>query len=126
MVFGTIISSPRGNLSLQQVVDLAKIYLENARKTLDPKIALVLCHDTEVSLTHVKRAAKHTQDRAVREGIATIYIGLGELLDKLGHRNEAQAFHKKSEKWGYVSELYSCIFNRPPGDKFLTVLCHPL
>jgi hypothetical protein len=79
MVFGSIISSPRGNLSLQQVLDLANIYLANARSTLDPNIALVLCHDTEVSLSHVKRAAKHTEDKAMREGIATVYIGLGEL-----------------------------------------------
>ncbi|KAK3819959.1 MAG: hypothetical protein J3Q66DRAFT_439048 [Benniella sp.] len=100
MVFGSIISSPRGSLSLQQVLDLASIYLENARKTQDPNIALVLCHDTEVSLSQVKRVAKHTDDKAMREGMATVYIELGELLDTQGHRDEAQAFYKKSEKWG--------------------------
>ena len=71
MAFGSIISSPRGSLSLHQVLDLANIYLENARKTLDPNVALVLCHDTEVSLSHVKRAAKNTEDKAMREGIST-------------------------------------------------------
>jgi len=81
MVFGSIISSPRGSLSLQQVLDLASIYLENARKTQDPNIALVLCHDTEVSLSQVKRVAKHTDDKAMREGMATVYIELGELLE---------------------------------------------
>jgi hypothetical protein len=100
MVFGSIISSPRGSLSLLQVLDLANIYLENARKTPDPNIALVLCHDTEVSLSHVKKAAKTTGDKVMREGIATIYIGLGDLLNNQGHRDEAQAFYKKSEKWG--------------------------
>jgi hypothetical protein len=100
MAFGNIISSPRGSLSLQQVLDLANIYLENARKTTDPSVALVLCHDTETSLSHVKRAAKNTDDKAIREGIATIYNGLGELLNTQGHRDEAQAFYKKSEKWG--------------------------
>ena len=99
-MFGAIISSPRGNLSLQQVVDLANIYLENACRTPDPNIALVLCHDTEVSLSHAKRAAKHTENKDMREGIATIYIGLGELLDKHGHQDKARAFYKKSEKWG--------------------------
>jgi hypothetical protein len=100
MVFGSIISSPRASLSLHQVLDLANVYLENARKAQDPSIALVLCHDTEVSLSHVKRAAKHTEDKAMREGIAMVYIGLGELLNNQGHQDEAKAFYKKSEKWG--------------------------
>jgi hypothetical protein len=97
MVFGNIISSPRASLSLQQVLHLANVYLENARKESDPDIALVLCYDTEVSL---KKAAKHTEDKGMREGIASIYIGLGELLSTQDHRDEAQAFYKKSEKWG--------------------------
>jgi len=100
MVFGSIISSPRASLSLQQVLDLANVYLENARIAVDPKIALVLCHDTEVSLSQVKRVVKHTDDSTMREGIATLYNGLGELLDTQGRKNEAQAFYKKSVKWG--------------------------
>jgi hypothetical protein len=99
MVFGSIISSPRGSLSLHQVLDLANVYLDNARKAQDPSIALVLCHDTEVSLSHVKRA-KHTEDKAMREGIAMVYIGLGDLLNNQDHPEEAKAFYKKSEKWG--------------------------
>ncbi|KAF9363347.1 hypothetical protein BGX34_004331, partial [Mortierella sp. NVP85] len=100
MVFGSIISSPRGSLSLHQALDLANIYLENARRASDPNIALVLCHDTEISLSHMKRAVKNTKDHVVQEGIATTYSELGHLLDKKGHRDEAQAFYKKSEKWG--------------------------
>jgi hypothetical protein len=101
MVFGNVISSPRGSLSLQQALDLANIYLENARKTQDPKLALVLCHDTEVSLSRVKKAAKHVENKIMHEGVATVYIGLGYLLNDQGHRDkEAQAFYKKSEKWG--------------------------
>jgi len=100
MVFGSVISSPRGNLSLQQALDLASIYLENASKITDPDIILVLCHDTEVSLTHVKKAAKNNNgDKSMHGRIATVYIGLGDLLDSRGHRDEAQAFYKKSEKW---------------------------
>jgi hypothetical protein len=100
MVFGSIISSPRWNLSLQQVLDLANIYLENASKSADPDIVLVLCHDTEVSLSQVKKGIKHKEDREMREGIGSLYIGLGDLLASKGHRVEAQAFYKKSEKWG--------------------------
>src|SRR4051812_17043387 len=100
MVFGSIISSPRGSLSLLQILDLANVYLENARNAQDPDIALVLCHDTEVSLAPVKRTAKHTEDKSIHEKIATVYIELGDLLGDKGHQDEAKAFYKKSEKWG--------------------------
>jgi hypothetical protein len=96
----SIISSPRASLTLQQALDLANVYLENARKAVDPDIALVLCHDTEVSLSQVKRAAKHTNDANTREKIATIHIELGRVLDTQERSNEAQAFYKKSLKWG--------------------------
>ncbi|KAF9970673.1 hypothetical protein BGZ65_010956, partial [Modicella reniformis] len=98
MVF-SVISSPRGNLSLQQVLELANIYLENACRTNDPTIALVLCHDTEVSLTYVKKAAKNVEDQTLCERIAATFIGLSRLLDSKGYRDEGLAFYKKSEKW---------------------------
>jgi hypothetical protein len=85
---------------LQQALALAHVYLENARKAIDPSIALVLCHDTEVSLSQVKRVFKHANDANMREDIAAIYIELGEFLDTQGRKNEAQAFYKKSIKWG--------------------------
>ncbi|KAK3810989.1 MAG: quinon protein alcohol dehydrogenase-like superfamily [Benniella sp.] len=100
MVFGSVISSSRSTLSLQQALDLANVYLDNARKVLDPSIALVLCHDTELSLTQVKRAAKHTHDNIMREGIASVYIELADFLDTQGRKTEAQTFYKKSVKWG--------------------------
>ncbi|KAF9359192.1 hypothetical protein BGX34_008512, partial [Mortierella sp. NVP85] len=100
MVFGSVISSPRGNLSLQQQLDLASIYLNNAFQITDPDIILVLCHDAEVSLTHVKKAAKHVEHDDMRSRIATVYANLGDLLDSQSHRAEAHVFHRKSEKWG--------------------------
>jgi hypothetical protein len=100
MVLGSIISSPRANLSLQQALDLTNLYLDNARKAADPSIVLVLCHDTEISLSQVKRAAKHADDKVIRDDIANVYIGLAELLGSQGLRVEAQSFFKKSEKFG--------------------------
>jgi len=99
-MFGHVVPNPRGNLSLQQSLDLANIYLDYAGKVQDPDIALVLCHDTEVSLFQAKRAAKHGHDQAVRQGIATAYIGLGRVLEIRGHRGEAQSLYKKAEKLG--------------------------
>jgi len=100
MVFGGIVKSPRGDLSTQQALELAKIYLENACKTRDPDIALVLCHDTEVSLSDAKRATKHAEDLNVRKRIGTVYINLGKLLYSRGHHGEAQTSFKKAEKLG--------------------------
>ncbi|KAF9352091.1 hypothetical protein BGX34_000177, partial [Mortierella sp. NVP85] len=40
----------------------------------------------------------------MREDIAAIYIELGEFLDTQGRRNEAQAFYKKSIKWGGIPD----------------------
>ncbi|KAI8351396.1 hypothetical protein B0O80DRAFT_511364 [Mortierella sp. GBAus27b] len=98
MAFGTIISSTRGDLSPEQLLHLANFYLENARNESDPTVVLVLCYDAEVSLSHVKRS-KYTDDQTTREGMAAVYAAFGELLDSHGHRQEAQAFYKKSEKW---------------------------
>ncbi|KAF9347213.1 hypothetical protein BGX34_003310, partial [Mortierella sp. NVP85] len=36
----------------------------------------------------------------MHEGIASVYIELGDLLETHGRKNEAQAFYKKSFKWG--------------------------
>ncbi|KAF9998306.1 hypothetical protein BGZ65_006202, partial [Modicella reniformis] len=123
MVFSNI-SSPRGKLSLQQVLELANVYLENASKVNDPTIALVPCHDTEVALGYVKEPAENVEepadkveepaedveepaedpvenveDQSLYERIASTFIGLGRLLDSQGYRDEALAFYKKSEKW---------------------------
>ncbi|KAF9361318.1 hypothetical protein BGX34_007209 [Mortierella sp. NVP85] len=99
-MFGIVITSPRGNLSLQQSLDLANIYLEFASKAQDPDIALTLCHDTEVSLLYAKKAAKHVEDKTVRHGIATGYIRLGRTLAIRGLLSESQAIYKKAEKLG--------------------------
>lgn len=101
MVFGGIITSPRSGLSPLQALELARVYLENACKVTDANITLVLCHDTEVSLSQAKRAAKHIEDNAVHDGIAAAYIDLGNLLYIRGHHREAQASFKKARRsWG--------------------------
>lgn len=98
-MFCHIVSSSRGKLTLQQSLELANIYLKHAGKTKDPEIALVLCHDTELSLSQAKKASKHRKDQTARKGIANAYLGLGKVLDNQGHHNEAQASYKKAEKW---------------------------
>ncbi|KAF9346059.1 hypothetical protein BGX34_004211, partial [Mortierella sp. NVP85] len=100
MVFTGIVSSPRGSLSSQQTLELANIYLENAFTATDSDIALVLYHDTEVSLSQAKKSVKHDKHPTTTEGIAAAYIGLGKLLENRGHVSEAEASFKKAQKLG--------------------------
>jgi len=100
MLFGSIISSSRDVLSPTQALELASIYLDNARKTSDPHIALVLCQDTEVSLSQAVRESKRVKYPGLREGISTAYVQLGSLLKSRRLHDEAEAFYKKAEKLG--------------------------
>ena len=104
MVFGGIVSSPRAYLSAQQALDLANVYLENANNASDAAISMVLCHDAEVSLSQAKKAMKHTGNPSLVDGITTAYTGLGKLLERRGHVNEAHVSYKKAEKLGYVRD----------------------
>lgn len=106
MLFRSVVPSPKSPLSPQQVLALTNVFLENAFKSVDRDIALVLCHHAEAVLTQMKGVTKKVksstvpEDRALQERIATAYSDLGRLLDGQGYRDEAQAFFNKSEKWG--------------------------
>ncbi|KAF9992587.1 hypothetical protein BGZ65_012054, partial [Modicella reniformis] len=99
MVFGSFISSPRGSLSPKQALELANVYLENARKAEDPAISLVLCHDTELSLSQARKDAR-LEDQALRDEVGIAYIQLGRVLDNRGRRFEARSSYKRGEKLG--------------------------
>ncbi|KAG0214065.1 hypothetical protein BGX31_001156, partial [Mortierella sp. GBA43] len=105
MVFGSIVTSPRGNLSPVQSLRLAKAYLECATKEQDMDVALVLCHDTEVSLAQAKRSAKSSDHQVLHPEIAKAYVNLGHLLHTRGRPSEAKASYKKAEKLGIISAL---------------------
>ncbi|KAK3809363.1 MAG: WD40-repeat-containing domain protein [Benniella sp.] len=95
-----IVSSPRGILSPQQALKLANVYLENASTCIpdDRDIALVLCHDTEMSLSQAKKSIRRPEDQYMNMEIATAYMDLGNLLESQGHLNEAKASYKKAGK----------------------------
>ncbi|KAK3809355.1 MAG: WD40-repeat-containing domain protein [Benniella sp.] len=97
---GGIVSSPRGAFSPQQALKLANVYLENASTCIpdDRDIALVLCHDTEMSLSQAKKSIRRPEDQYMNMEIATAYMDLGNLLESQGHLNEAKASYKKAEK----------------------------
>lgn len=100
MVSGNIVLSPRASLTPQQSLRLANVYLEKASGEEDPDIALVLCHDTEVSLSQARKGIKYNGGNTVIDGIATAYIDLGKLLESRGHVNGAQISYQKAARLG--------------------------
>jgi len=81
-------------------VKLANVYLDNAYNENDSDIALVLCHDTEISLSQAKKAVKRTEDQYVIEKVAIAYMDLGDLLKTRGYPDEANVSYKKARKLG--------------------------
>lgn len=100
MVLSSIVSSPLGILSPQQALRLANVYLENACNINDTNIALVLCNDTEISLSQAKKAVRRAEDQYVVKEIAAAYIDLGNFLERNGYANEAKLSYKKAGKLG--------------------------
>ncbi|KAF9348087.1 hypothetical protein BGX34_002675, partial [Mortierella sp. NVP85] len=99
-MFNSIVSSPLEKLSALQALELANVYLENANNAHDPATTLVLCHDTEVSLSQARKAGKHAENQSVNEGIGLAYISLGILLESRGHTSGAEASYKLARKLG--------------------------
>jgi hypothetical protein len=99
-MFGSIASSPLESLSALQALELANVYLENANNAYDSSIALVLCHDTEVSLSQARKAGKHAENQFLNEGIGLAYFSLGKLLESRGHADGADASYKMAKKLG--------------------------
>ncbi|KAI8346000.1 hypothetical protein B0O80DRAFT_431220 [Mortierella sp. GBAus27b] len=66
---GSLSSHPafgcEGSLSAKQALELAKVYLENARNADDSNIAMVLCHDTKVSLSQAKKVIKRGKESSL-------------------------------------------------------------
>lgn len=105
MVFD-VVPAHRSSLTLQQVLDLCNIYLDNASRTEDRSVALVLCHDAEIALNQAKKASKKhpspndVEHQALRDKVATAYTKLGKLMDDHELQDKAKIFYKKTEKWG--------------------------
>jgi len=100
IMFDSIVSSPLEKLSALQALELANVYLENANNAHDPATTLVLCHDTEVSLSQARKAGKHAENQSVNEGIGLAYISLGKILESRGHVSGAETSYKLARKLG--------------------------
>ena len=91
MLFGNIVSSPRDVLSPTQALELANAYLEKASKANDPYIALILYHDTEISLSQAPSALKfkasmktlHPPMPVLVDCWTTVVVAVSKKADKL-------------------------------------------
>ncbi|KAG0221853.1 hypothetical protein BGX31_009503, partial [Mortierella sp. GBA43] len=89
------------------------MFLVNAYNTDDKDIGLTLCQYAEATLSEARvNSKKHSsssssssspEEQDMQKQIATAYYQLGELLQKQGLQEVAQALFKRSEKWGIVS-----------------------
>ncbi|KAF9988783.1 hypothetical protein BGZ65_001256, partial [Modicella reniformis] len=95
MVFG---------LSTPQILELAGYHMENARKTEDDKLRLVLCENAESDLSRVRKvvnwAPKYRDNQELRRKVADAFFKLGDLQLHLGQTEKAEASHKKAKKCG--------------------------
>jgi predicted signal transduction protein with EAL and GGDEF domain len=97
-----IAPAPKNAFSSEQTLELCDIYLDNADKTKDDGIALVLCHHAEIALSRIKNANKKVNDaeyQELRGKMADAYNRLSIRLKLLGFPDESEAFLKKAEKW---------------------------
>jgi hypothetical protein len=103
-----------GGLNTQQILERANFHMDNARKTKDPKLALVLCEDADSALSYVRRSAKwvrkYSHDESLRTRIAATCFKLSTLQGDLKLRDKAQDSYRTAEKWGYVGDrrLHAC------------------
>ncbi|KAG0012653.1 hypothetical protein BGZ80_011600 [Entomortierella chlamydospora] len=98
-------SSSASKLSLEDVLELANKYIENARKDSDPKEALEHSNNAKALMKDAEKifATKKVKDSILSKDIANAYHEHGKLLDELGHHDKAQKSHAKAEKWGHVN-----------------------
>ncbi|KAG0006803.1 hypothetical protein BGZ65_003452 [Modicella reniformis] len=107
-MFGNLWSS-KGSLTAQRAYELANVYRENARKTQDQELAVVLCDNADIALGRMKKADKkillnpplreEESKRKLRENIAELYLEIGKLLDSQDP-DKALINYKNCEKWG--------------------------
>ncbi|KAG0010273.1 hypothetical protein BGZ80_001628, partial [Entomortierella chlamydospora] len=89
-MFRNLISPRTTNLSLEDALELANKYLENAHKEVDAAKALELSNKAKSLLKDAKNifASKRVKDLTLSNGIANAYHEHGRLLDDLGHHEK--------------------------------------
>ncbi|KAK3810338.1 MAG: hypothetical protein J3Q66DRAFT_391443, partial [Benniella sp.] len=99
------------DLDPRQSMERANFHMDNAWKTKDNKLALVLSKDAESTLSHArgsaKRALSHSHNEDLRADIAAAYHRLSELQGHLKLVDKANASSVKAGKWGWCGQSTS-------------------
>ncbi|KAF9986829.1 hypothetical protein BGZ65_006064 [Modicella reniformis] len=97
-------SSEYGDLSPQKALKLAISHLENARRTPDCELALMLYNEAETALSRMGQStlgallsSDENQDQSLREGIAYVVLELDKMSISLGSQDKTQASYKKAQ-----------------------------
>ncbi|KAF9914232.1 hypothetical protein BX616_008700 [Lobosporangium transversale] len=107
----------RESLSVQKALDLATIYLEQAKayRTKDPSLALEICLDAESALYRIQRSDLKLLISALTSGtdnantalckeITTTLNNICEQFDNLGRPDHSKRTYKNAKKLGFVQQ----------------------
>ncbi|KAF9996965.1 hypothetical protein BGZ65_007459 [Modicella reniformis] len=105
-------SSDNVALSPEKGLRLATSHLENARRTTDPELALMICNEARIALSRIERSTLEAllrtdsnQDQTVCGEAAYVVSELDKMLTTLGSQERTQASHKSVETVDIVDPL---------------------
>ncbi|KAF9399921.1 hypothetical protein BGX21_005368 [Mortierella sp. AD011] len=99
----SFLSSPPSGLPLDDVLELAKEQLEDARNATTSVKALLLCDKAKAMIKEAENIFNNngTAGYTLNNDIASLYYKHGKQLEELGHCDKAQRSYSKAKKWGY-------------------------
>ncbi|KAG0220847.1 hypothetical protein BGX31_010462 [Mortierella sp. GBA43] len=104
MIIDTLSTSSRGSRSPQKALELAKVYLENARKATNPEFVTTFCDEAKAALSRMEQPSMETllssnssHDQSLREDINHILNELDEMMASLKQLDSTQAVHKDTD-----------------------------
>ncbi|KAI8353501.1 hypothetical protein B0O80DRAFT_452263 [Mortierella sp. GBAus27b] len=109
MIIDTLSTSSRGSRSPQKALELAKVYLENARKATNPEFVTTFCDEAKAALSRMEQPSMETllssnssHDQSLREDINHILNELDEMMASLKQLDSTQAVHKDTDNLRYA------------------------
>ncbi|KAF9289851.1 hypothetical protein BGZ68_008450, partial [Mortierella alpina] len=96
----------RNGLPLQEIIDVASLFLTFAQNTTNPNALHLLCGNISTVLHSMKHGARKSldpsssaEDQELCEKVASIFIEHGKLWERLESADKAKSSFKKAEKW---------------------------
>ncbi|KAI8346732.1 hypothetical protein B0O80DRAFT_503239 [Mortierella sp. GBAus27b] len=102
MFFNSIVPTPEGTLLPQQILELATIPLERAKKSGDHDIVPTFCHHVGAILSQLQGTTKTSatstgpEEQIQHNPVAEVCFHLGKLMDDREYHEQAKAFYNKA------------------------------